>query len=203
MAIRRDGGNGEKVSAKIPESEGRDGSMGRFPISVAFPIHPCFCYHSEVIQDSKNYSTLECVQGIKDAVLTKQMESLQTVLLSMNKTLDGFHSIVLSLEKIFRDGRQLVKGGSAAPTATQLKQRVGVKPSLSDCLEGLKILYEMHHSEYLLKVSVVSALAAVALKKSASDHLGAFQQLLVDQPNITQEDVTIVAHYGSSPPSCS
>lgn len=157
----------------------------------------------QVIQDSKNYSTLECVQGIKDAVLTKQMESLQTVLLSMNKTLDGFHSIVLSLEKIFRDGRQLVKGGSAAPTATQLKQRVGVKPSLSDCLEGLKILYEMHHSEYLLKVSVVSALAAVALKKSASDHLGAFQQLLVDQPNITQEDVTIVAHYGSSPPSCS
>lgn len=61
---------------------------------------------------------------------------------------DGFHSIVLSLEKIFKDGRRLVNGGSSAPTAKQLKQRVGVKPSLSDCLEGLRILYEMHHSEY-------------------------------------------------------
>ncbi|KAI5671087.1 hypothetical protein M9H77_11451 [Catharanthus roseus] len=146
----------------------------------------------QVIQDSKNYGALECVEGIKDAVLVKQMESLQTILLSMNKTLDGFHHILLSLEKIFRDSRQLVKGGSAIPTGKQLQQRVGVKPSLADCLDGLRILYGMHYSEYHLKLSVVSALAAVALKTSAGDHLGAFQQLLVDQPNIPPEEVQTI-----------
>lgn len=61
---------------------------------------------------------------------------------------DGFHHILLSLEKIFRDSRQLVKGGSAIPTGKQLQQRVGVKPSLADCLDGLRILYGMHYSEY-------------------------------------------------------
>ncbi|XP_073277273.1 uncharacterized protein At5g43822 isoform X3 [Primulina huaijiensis] len=82
----------------------------------------------QVIQDPGNYGILKCVEGIEDAVLGKQMESLQSILLSMNTTL------------------------------------------------------------YLLKLSVVSALPALALKPSASADLGALQQLLVDQPNIHQEE---------------
>ena len=99
------------------------------------------------------------------------------------KSRKEFHGIVLSLEKIVRDGRQLVKGGSVKLTMKQLQQRIGVKPSLADCLDGLSLLHEMHQSEYLLKSSVVSALSTLTLKPSASD-LGALHQLLVDQPNI-------------------
>ncbi|XP_027090701.1 uncharacterized protein At5g43822 isoform X1 [Coffea arabica] len=143
----------------------------------------------QLLQDSKKYGALECVQGIQDVVLAKQLESLQTILLSMNKTLEDFRGVSSSLEKVVRDGRQLVKGGSAVTTAKQLQQRVGVKPSLADCLEGLRLLSEMHHSEYLLKSSVILALAKVSLTPSASDDLNALQQLLDDQPNIPREEV--------------
>ncbi|KAL0352521.1 UNVERIFIED_CONTAM: hypothetical protein Scaly_1640800 [Sesamum calycinum] len=145
----------------------------------------------EVIQDSRNYGALKCVEGIENAVLAKQMESLQTILLSVNKTMEEFHGIVSSLEKIVRDSRQLVKAGSSQPTAKQLKQRVGLKPTLADCLDGLRLLEEMHRSEYLLKLSVVSALPALALKPSESGDLVALQQLLIDQPNIPREEVKI------------
>lgn len=47
-----------------------------------------------------------------------------------------------------RDGRQLVKGGSSQLSAKQLQQRIGTKPCLTDCLDGLMILHEMHRSEY-------------------------------------------------------
>ena len=95
------------------------------------------------------------------------MESLETILLSLKKTLKEFHGIVSSLEKIVRDGRQLVKGGSVKLIMKQLQQRIGVKPSLADCLDGLSLLHEMHQSEYLLKSSVVSALSTFTLKPSA------------------------------------
>ncbi|XP_016470363.1 uncharacterized protein At5g43822 [Nicotiana tabacum] len=143
----------------------------------------------QILQDSKNYGALRCVEGIEEAVLLKQMDSLQTILLSMNQTMEKFRSVVLSLEKMVRDGRQLIKGGSTQVTVKQLQQRVGVKPSIADCLDGLKLLCEMHQSEYHLKLSVISA---VALKPSAPDDLGALQQLLVDQPNIPKEEVQFI-----------
>ena len=68
----------------------------------------------------------------------------------MMKSRKEFHDIVLSLEKIVRDGRQLVKGGSVKLNMKQLQQRIGVKPSLVDCLDGLSLLHEMHQSEYEL-----------------------------------------------------
>ncbi|CAL9028324.1 unnamed protein product [Prunus brigantina] len=146
----------------------------------------------QVLRDSKKYVRLKDVVGIQEAVLAKQMESLQKILFSMNKTMEEFHGIVLSLGKIHRDGRQMVKGGGSNQlTIKQLQQRVGVKPSLAYCLDGLMLLQEMHCSEYLLKSSVVSALSALALKPSASD-LGALQQLLVDQPNIPNEEVQFI-----------
>ncbi|XP_075475215.1 uncharacterized protein At5g43822 isoform X2 [Primulina tabacum] len=121
----------------------------------------------QVIQDSGNYGILKCVEGIEDAVLGKQMESLQTILLSMNNTLEEFRGVVSSLEKIVHDSRQLDGAGSSQSTAKQLRQRIGIKPSLEDCLDGLRLLEDMHEAEYLLKLSVVSALPALALKPSA------------------------------------
>ncbi|WOG97704.1 hypothetical protein DCAR_0417045 [Daucus carota subsp. sativus] len=146
----------------------------------------------QLIQNSKKYGALKSVDGIGDAIFTKQMNSLQNILLSMNKTLEEFHAVVISLEKIVRDGRQLVKGGgSIQPKVAQLQQRIGIKPSLADCLEGLVQLHDMHRSEYLLKSSVVSALPTITLEPSESD-LEALQQLLVDQPNIPKDEVQFI-----------
>lgn len=58
-----------------------------------------------------------------------------------------FCGIVSFLEKVVRDSKQLVKVGSGQTTIKQLKQRVGVKPTLADCLEGIRLLEEMHQSE--------------------------------------------------------
>ncbi|KAL1820708.1 hypothetical protein ACET3Z_015577 [Daucus carota] len=146
----------------------------------------------QLIQDSKKYGAMKSVDGIGDAVFTKQMNSLQNILLSINKTLEEFHAVVISLEKIVRDGRQLVKGGgSIQPKVAQLQQRIGIKPSLADCLEGLVQLHDMHRSEYLLKSSVVSALPTITLEPRDSD-LEALQQLLVDQPNIPKDEVQFI-----------
>ncbi|XP_021762513.1 uncharacterized protein At5g43822-like [Chenopodium quinoa] len=145
----------------------------------------------EVIGNKRNYGGLKGVDGIEDAVLQKQMESLETILLSLKKTMLDFHSIVLSLEKMVRDSRQLVGRGSHVLSTKQLQQRVGIKPSLSDCLDGLAILQEMHSSEYRLKSSVVSALLSIALKPSSKD-LGALRQLLFDQPNIPRDEVQLI-----------
>ncbi|KAM3711038.1 hypothetical protein ACB098_01G079300 [Castanea mollissima] len=142
----------------------------------------------QMLQDSKNYGSLNCVAGVEDALLRKQLESLEVIFLSLKRTMEEFHGIVFSIEKIHRDGRQQVKGGSNQPSAKQLQLRVGVKPTLADCLDGLMVLYGMHHSEYLLKASVVSALSTLTLKPSASD-LCALQQLLIDQPNIPKDEV--------------
>ncbi|CAK7346011.1 unnamed protein product [Dovyalis caffra] len=147
----------------------------------------------KVIQDGNNYGNLKSVDGIVDAVVRKQMESLQTLLLSMNKTLEEFRGLVLGIERMNRDGRQLVKGGGGSNqlNAKQLRQRIGIKPCLADCLDGLIILHDMHQAEYLLKSSIVSALSALTLKPSSSD-LGALQQLLIDQPNIPKVEVQVI-----------
>ncbi|PKI55100.1 uncharacterized protein At5g43822 [Punica granatum] len=144
-----------------------------------------------VIQESKNYGSLSCVDGIVEAVVGKQMESLEIILLSLNKTLEEFRGIVLSLEKILRDSRQLVKAGSGQLTVKQLQQRIGVKPTLQDCLDGLMLLRDMHQSEYILKSSIVSALPTLILRPRVGD-LGALQQLLIDQPNIPKEEVEFI-----------
>ncbi|XP_069153584.1 uncharacterized protein At5g43822 isoform X4 [Solanum lycopersicum] len=146
----------------------------------------------QILQDSKNYGALTCVEAIQEAVLLKQMNSLQNILLSMNETMEKFHVVVLSLDKMVRDGRQLIKGGSVQKNVKQLQQHVGMKPSIADCLDGLQLLYEMHQSDtffrYRLKLSVISAISAFALQPSATDDLAALQQLLDDQPNIPKEE---------------
>ncbi|XP_008813326.1 uncharacterized protein At5g43822 isoform X2 [Phoenix dactylifera] len=138
----------------------------------------------EVLREAKNYGAIRCVPGIRQAVLGKQMEALEMIFCSMRVTMKEFHSVIMSLDKIARDGSQLLKGGSG-PTTRQMRLRVGIWPSLADCLDGLKSIHEMYQSEYLLKSSVVSSLTC---KCSASD-IVALRQLLVDQPNIPNDEV--------------
>ncbi|XP_071711770.1 uncharacterized protein At5g43822-like isoform X2 [Rutidosis leptorrhynchoides] len=142
----------------------------------------------QLLEEPKNYGSLKNVDNIKDAILTKQMESLQGIMLSMNKTLEEMNSVILSLAKTHRDAKQQVKGGSIQASAKQLTNQIGIKPSLADCIEGLRLLHEMYQSEYLLKLSVISALPTLALKPSVKD-LHDLEQLLVDQPNIPKEEV--------------
>ncbi|XP_054802924.1 uncharacterized protein At5g43822 isoform X2 [Prosopis cineraria] len=145
----------------------------------------------QVLQNSKNYANLIFIGGIQDALLSKQMGSLENIMVSMRSTVEEFHKIVLSLERIHRDGRQLVKGGSSCPTMKQLQQRLGIKPSLTDCLDGLLFLHDIHDSEYQLKTSIILAVSAGALKLSGND-LSELLQLLIDQPNIPSEEVQFV-----------
>ncbi|GMI98659.1 OPENER [Hibiscus trionum] len=145
----------------------------------------------EIIQNTKNYASLNSIGGIEVAVMQKQMDSLQTILLSMRKTMEDFRAVVLSLEKLQYDGKQLVKGSSNQMNKKQLQHRIGVKPTLANCIDGLVLLHEMHLAEYLLKSSLVSALSTLALKPNSGD-LGALHQLLVDQPNILSEEVKCV-----------
>ncbi|KAL4368103.1 hypothetical protein GQ457_05G003710 [Hibiscus cannabinus] len=142
----------------------------------------------EIIQNTKNYASLSSIGGIEVSVMQKQMDSLQTILLSMRTTLEDFRAVVLSLEKLQYDGKQLAKGSSNQMNKKQLQHRIGVKPTLTNCIDGLILLHEMHLAEYLLKSSLVSALSTLALKPNSGD-LGALHQLLVDQPNILSDEV--------------
>ncbi|KAG4182464.1 hypothetical protein ERO13_A09G046800v2 [Gossypium hirsutum] len=150
-----------------------------------------FCFGDQIIQNSKNYASLNCVGGMEAAVMQKQMDSLQTILLSMKNTMEDFRGVVLSLAKLQHDGKQLAKGSSNQMNKKQLQHRIGVKPTLTNCIDGLVLLHEIYHDEYLLKSSLVSALSALALKPN-SGNLGALHQLLADQPNILNEEVQYI-----------
>ncbi|CAL5389982.1 unnamed protein product [Camellia sinensis] len=77
----------------------------------------------QVIQNPKNYGALKCIAGIEDLVLRKQMESLESILLSMNQTL------------------QLVKAGSIQAAPKQLQQRIEyiLKASIVSALSALAL----------------------------------------------------------------
>ncbi|KAH7682341.1 Casein Kinase 2 substrate protein [Dioscorea alata] len=137
----------------------------------------------DVLRDTKNYGILGSVNGIKETLLGKQMEALEMIFCSMKETMKEFYGIVMSFEKIASDGNQLLRGGSIPTAQKQLK--IGIWPSLEECVDGLQTIHEMHQSEYLLKSSIVSSLT---WKCSASD-IGALRQLLMDQPNISTDEV--------------
>ncbi|TYI64010.1 hypothetical protein E1A91_D09G056500v1 [Gossypium mustelinum] len=93
--------------------------------------------------------SLNCVGGMEAAVMQKQMDSLQTILLSMKNTMEDFRGVVLSLEKLQYDGKQLAKGSSNHKNKKQLQHRIGVKPTLTNCIDGLVLLHEIYHDEQL------------------------------------------------------
>ncbi|KAL5699465.1 hypothetical protein ACHQM5_030363 [Ranunculus cassubicifolius] len=137
----------------------------------------------QVLREPKNYGALKTVEGIREEILAKQMYSLEFIFQSLKNTIKEFNGTVVSLEKILRDSRHLAHGASRPMTESQMQRRIGIQPSIADCIAGLKAIYEMHQSEYVLKLSIVSSLISNDPPPSASD-LGALQQLLIDQPNI-------------------
>ncbi|XP_078155927.1 pentatricopeptide repeat (PPR) superfamily protein [Carex rostrata] len=138
----------------------------------------------QVLGASKNYGSLQNVIGIKEALLAKQLESLETYFCQMRDTLKEFHGIVKSLDKIARDANQLVKSGSS-PTSKQMQLRVGTWSSLKDCLVGLRSISEMHQAEFALKSGIVSSLTW----KCSSSEIADLRRLLIDQPNIPKDEV--------------
>ncbi|PIA46704.1 hypothetical protein AQUCO_01500323v1 [Aquilegia coerulea] len=142
----------------------------------------------EVLQNLKNYGALKSIVGVREAILGKQMSSLEVILQSLKDTMQEFHAIDMSFEKILRDGKHLANGASRPLTEIQKQQRIGIQPSIADCIEGLEKIYGMHHSEYHFKLSIVSSLMSKNPPPSASD-FGALQQLLTDQPHIPKEEV--------------
>ncbi|KAJ0989327.1 hypothetical protein J5N97_007683 [Dioscorea zingiberensis] len=137
----------------------------------------------EVLRDTKNYGILGSVDGIKETLLGKQMEALEMSFCSMKMTMKEFHSIVISFEKIARDGSQLLRGGTISTAQKQL--RIGIWPSLTECVDHLQTIHEMHQFEYLLKSSIVSSLSW----NCSGIDIGVLRQLLVDQPNISTHEV--------------
>lgn len=142
----------------------------------------------EVLGDKENYGVLKFFSHIAKELPAKQVESLEIIFISMRSTLDEFNKVVKSLKKIWQDGCHLLKGETQQPTLQQMQMRVGLRPSLSDCLDGLKAIYEMHLSEYLLKVPIVSALTY----DSRPGDVAALQAVLADQPNIPTNEVQLI-----------
>ncbi|KAF3336052.1 Casein Kinase 2 substrate [Carex littledalei] len=136
----------------------------------------------QVLGASKNYGSLQNVIGIKEALLAKQLESLENYFCQMRDTRKEFHGIVKSLDKIARDANQLVKSGSS-PTSKQMQLRVGTWSSLKDCLDGLRSISEMHQAEYV-SLSFLINLTAVNSSDTAD-----LRRLLIDQPNIPKDEV--------------
>ncbi|KAK8949678.1 hypothetical protein KSP39_PZI005447 [Platanthera zijinensis] len=97
----------------------------------------------KVLRYDENYGALGIIPGIKDALLAKQIKTLEMTFFSMNNTMKEFHSIVMSFDKIERDADQLLRGS----TPHQMQLCVGKQPSLQQCLDGLKKFHEMHKSE--------------------------------------------------------
>ena len=52
-------------------------------VCIGFGIVGCV----QLLQDSKNYGSLNCVAGIGDGLLRKQLESLEVIFLSLKRTM--------------------------------------------------------------------------------------------------------------------
>ncbi|KAL3697101.1 hypothetical protein R1sor_011177 [Riccia sorocarpa] len=143
----------------------------------------------QVLSSAENYGVLgDKLSTMQRDLTAAQVESIELLFRAMASTLVDFHRVVLALEKIWRDGCQLLKAEKPQPTPQQLQQRVGPRPSLHDCLEGLRSLYQMHYDEYNLKVAVVSSLTY----DSREEDVSLLLTLVSDQPNIPSEEVKYI-----------
>ncbi|KAF8650195.1 hypothetical protein HU200_064050 [Digitaria exilis] len=138
----------------------------------------------KVIGEDKNYGSLRGVDNIREDLMGKQIEILELLFVSLRETLEKLNGVVKALNKALRDTTQMVRGGSAL-TAKRMQLQVGLLPTIAECLDGLRTLCEMHQAEFALKSSVVSLLTW----KSSSSDVAMLRQLLVDQPNIPNDEV--------------
>jgi len=136
-----------------------------------------------VLLEAKNYGIMDSMTSILQAMPAMQIEQLELILRSMQSTIVELEKIVKSFEKLWRDGMGLLKAEKI--TAQQSEQRVGPRPSLNDCFQGLHDLYIMHRDEHKLKLAIISSLSY----ESRSDDVCALQVVLQDQPNLPPNEV--------------
>ncbi|WVZ62182.1 hypothetical protein U9M48_011956, partial [Paspalum notatum var. saurae] len=121
----------------------------------------------QMLRENKNYGPLLGVPNIRDDLVGKQLERLEQIFVSIRETLEKFNGVVKDLNKALHDTSQMVRGGSAL-TAKQMQLQVGILPTISECLDGLRTLCEMHQDD--------------------SSDIAVLHQLLVDQPNIPKDE---------------
>ncbi|KAF9596390.1 hypothetical protein IFM89_009738 [Coptis chinensis] len=118
------------------------------------------------------------------------METETKKIEAMEWAKSDFQGIVMSLEKIFRDGRHLANASSRKQT----ELRIGIRPSIAVCIEGLKVVYEMHESEIersdFLQCISSSFESMYRAELNVFGDVGAhsLDRLLIDQPNIPKEE---------------
>lgn len=138
-----------------------------------------------ILTNSSNYGVLE---GISKDLIAKQLETLETLFIALQKTLRDFEKLKDSFKRLSHESCQLLKAEKLQSTSTQAQQRFGIGPSLNECIQGLENLFTMHRDEYQLKVASVDALSY----NSSSNDMAALQSILADQPSIPPDEVKFI-----------
>lgn len=136
-----------------------------------------------VLTNPSNYGAL--ASAMARDLPAAQTDSLELLFRAMASTLGEMIRVRNSLEKIWRDGQQLLRAEKQQATPQQLRRRVGARPSLQDCIDGLHSLYQMHSDELTLKTALVSALSYDVKPEDVM----VLQTLLADEPNIPSNEV--------------
>mmetsp|Transcript_29330 Transcript_29330/g.56297 ORF Transcript_29330/g.56297 Transcript_29330/m.56297 type:complete len:194 (+) Transcript_29330:384-965(+) len=133
-----------------------------------------------------NYGNLQAMPEVAEAVLSKQMESLESTLQRMQAQLTEFMQYCLQLERIAQEGRQFLQGIHPAPPMGGCTRR-GASPSIAECQEGLDDLWHMHRDEWAVKKELIAAIRW----DSSEAELSQIQIIFRAQPNIPPDCVQL------------
>ncbi|KAE8076945.1 hypothetical protein FH972_015562 [Carpinus fangiana] len=146
---------------------------------------------ARVVREWANYDPLSYLDDINQIVgrLVRDTDySGKITEVSMEKTLAEFHEVVCTIGRVYEESRLEIEACLSELGAEQVHQPIGIKPNLTERLDKLLVLYNMHKSEYLLKRDVVSAITGIEYKPS-DDLLCTLERILIAQPRITKDTV--------------
>ncbi|GBG79858.1 hypothetical protein CBR_g30123 [Chara braunii] len=141
-----------------------------------------------LLADDSLYGIFADVEGFKEKLQGRQLDSLEVIMKAMGETLESMEREWKRMEKAWQDGWKLVQGERSMPTAVEASTRVGPRASIVDCLEGLQDLYVMHRDEHALKVEIAKAVRY----DMAEEDLNALMILAADEPHIDPSHVKVI-----------